>query len=258
MAFDLASLAVLLVVLGIAMRKTRLEFAGPMGLAASALLLIYWLLPRVIFDSSYADMRLVPYIFATALIAIRPLPAAGARFLRMLAIAGTAFVFVRAAANTASLWLYDRSYRAELAALDHVPRGARLVSFVGRPCGIQWWVSRLEHLPGLAIERKHAFSNDQWDNAAGQPLTVAYTAVATFARDPSQIVLPKWCVNAGLRPIDRALGEFPRTDFDYVWLIRPPAYDPSDVQGLQPVWRSGTSVLFRVVDRHQPQAGAAA
>ena len=36
--------------------------------------------------------------------------------------------------------------------------------------------------------------------------------------------------------------------FDYVWLISPPPADPALLRGLQPVWRSGASVLYRVAD----------
>ncbi len=46
-----------------------------------------------------------------------------------------------------------------------------------------------------------------------------------------------------------ALEQLPRDAFDYVWLIDPPPYDPRLARGLQPIWRSGTSVLYRVVDR---------
>jgi len=246
MVFDLLSLAVLLAVIALAVRRRSLAFAPESGFAALALLAIFAVQPRVIFGSSYADMRLVPYIYAIALLAIRPLPSADTRFLRRLAFAATAFLLIRTIGNTVSLWLYDRSYRAELAALDHLPEGARLVSFVGRPCGVRWWVTRLEHLPGLALERKRTFSNDQWDRADAQPLTVTYAAAGAFARDPSQIVVPEGCAKPGYRTIDQALRTFPRQAFDYVWLIRPPPYHAADARGLQPVWRSGDSVLYRV------------
>jgi hypothetical protein len=197
MAFDLLSLAVLLVPIGLAWRGRTQRFAGGLGFAALALLAVFAVLPRIVFGSSYADMRLVPYALAVALLAIRPAPSADRRFLARLAFAATAFLVVRAAGNTASLWLYDRSYRVELAALDRLPDGARLVSFVGRSCAIRWWTSRLEHLPGLALERKRAFSNDQWDRADAQPLSVVYGPAGAFARDPSQIVVPEGCVKPG-------------------------------------------------------------
>src|SRR5690606_4671433 len=100
------------------------------NLFASALFLIavYILLPRVVFGSAYADMRLAPYLFAIALVAIRFNAGASRRLMHVVAIAGLAFVLVRAGGNTVSAWRYDRSYDRELAALDHVPRGARMVS----------------------------------------------------------------------------------------------------------------------------------
>ena len=50
------------------------------------------------------------------------------------------------------------------------------------------------------------------------------------------------------RPVARAPSR--AAPFDYVWLIEPPGYDPQpDPRAPAEVWRSGTSVLYRVVDR---------
>jgi hypothetical protein len=46
--------------------------------------------------------------------------------------------------------------------------------------------------------------------------------------------------------ITRALTTFPRDAFDYVWIIRQPA-GPADMRGLVPVWKQGTSGLYRIV-----------
>ena len=75
------------------------------------------------------------------------------------------------AATTVSMWLYDRAYDRELAALDHVPRGARLVSFVGRQLRRALGDDPAAAPPGLAIVRRDAFSNDQWSMAGAQLLT---------------------------------------------------------------------------------------
>jgi hypothetical protein len=155
-------------------------------------------------------------------------------------------VLVRTAGTTISMWLYDRAYDRELAALDHVPPGARLVSFVGRPCVEPWAMSRLLHLPGLALVRRGAFSNDQWTMEGAQLLDVRYRAGWPFIRDPTQIVTRRRCPREIWRPIDMSLAYFPRDAFDYVWLITPPAHDHRLLAGLRPVWRSGTSVLYRV------------
>ncbi len=150
------------------------------------------------------------------------------------------------AGTTVSMGLYDRVYDRELAALAHVPQGARMVSFVGRPCVEPWAMSRLLHLPGLAIVRREAFSNDQWTMAGAQLLRVRYFEGWPFIRDPMQIVTRKRCRREIWRPIDIALASFPRDAFDYVWLITPPPYNPKLTLGLQPIWRNGSSVLYRV------------
>jgi hypothetical protein len=191
-------------------------------------------------------MRLVPYLLALAIIAIRYRPSATPRYLRALAIAGIAFFLVRTAGNTASFWVYDRTYDRELAALDHLPAGARLVSLVGEQCGRPWAMTRLQHLPGMAVVRRHAFSNDQWVMAGAQLLRVHYAEGWPYTQDPSQIVTVRRCPREFYRTVAQSLAAVPRDAFDYIWLIRPPLYDPRLTKGLLPVWRSGRSVLFRV------------
>jgi ATP-binding cassette subfamily B protein len=75
-------------------------------------------------------------------------------------------------------------------------------------------------------------------------------------RYPSRpkIVTLRRCRGEIWRTIDQSLATFPREAFDYVWLIQPPPYDPRLTQGLQPVWRNGRSVLYRVIDRAPPAA----
>jgi hypothetical protein len=181
-----------------------------------------------------------------AVIAIRFPERSGLAFARALAVAGLAFALVRTGATTVSMWLYDRTYDRELAALDYVPRGARMVSFVGRPCIEDWAMTRLLHLPGIGIVRNHAFSNDQWTMAGAQLLQVRYREGWPFVVDATQIVTARRCAHEYWRSIDLALAVFPRDAFDYVWLIDPPRYNPMLTQGLRPIWRSGTSVLYRV------------
>jgi hypothetical protein len=247
--FDYGALGIAILLIGWAMVSWRLVYSR--NLAASALFLsvVFVLLPRIVFGSAYADMRLAPYLFAVALIAIRFPEGARPAFARGLAVAGLAFLLVRTGGTTISMYLYDRTYDGELAALEHVPRGARLVSFVGRDCREPWAMSRLLHLPGLAIVRREAFSNDQWTMAGAQLLSVHYPEGWPFVRDPSQIVTPRRCRREVWRTIDTALAKFPRDAFDYVWLIRPPPYDPALAAGMTPVWRGVRgSVLYRIDD----------
>ena len=251
-SFDLASVGLLFVMLVTGMVSRRLEYSRHLGLSALFLLVVFIALPRIVFGSAYADMRLAPFVLAIALIAIRPRRGQSLRSATTFAALGLAFFGVRLAGTTASYWLYDRSISANLTALDRVPEGARVLSMVGRTCGDEWAYSRLEHIPAMLLVRRLAFSNDQWSMAGAQQLTTHYAPAQGFAHDPSQIVTDRKCRAEWWRPIDVALQRFPRNAFDYVWLMQPPAYDPALVRGLTPIWRNGTSVLYRVDDRTQP------
>jgi hypothetical protein len=245
--FDIAALVIVVLLLIFALFSRRMEYSRNLAASTIFLSIVFVLLPRIVFGSAYADMRLAPYLFAIAIIAIRFPERAGFDFMRWVAVAGLAFVLVRTGATTASMVLYDRAFDRELAALDHVPHGARMVSFVGRPCVEPWAMSRLLHLPGLAIVRRHAFSNDQWEMPGAQLLNVRYKPGWPFIRDPTQIITAYRCPREVWRSTERALSVFPRDAFDYVWVIAPPApIDPKLLEGLTPVWRSGTSALYRV------------
>lgn len=244
--FDMAYVALFYLVLLKGVRDPAIGYSRNLALSAVFLIAVYALLPRIVFGSAYADMRLAPYLFAIALIALRPKPGLSIRHAGVLAAIGLAVFLIRIGGTTASFYLYDRSYQKELAALDHVPVGARVVSFIGMPCRNVWFASRLHHLPAIGLVRKYTYTNDQWSMVGGQLLTTRYQIARGFSHDPSQIVTQERCRGEFWRPVDRALTLLPRQAFDYVWLIDPPRYDPALTRGLEPVWRSGDSVLFRI------------
>jgi hypothetical protein len=246
---DIPSVLVVLALIVSPLLSKRVTLARALAGAAGFLLLLYLLLPQRIFGSSYADMRIMPFALAVAVLALKPPEG----WTRRLAFAGLAFVGVRMAAETASFALYARSWRSELAALDHVPRGAKLVSFVGTPCRGEWTMARLDHLPGLAVVRREAFSNDQWSVAGAQLNRSAYAPAGRFGRDPSQIVRLHDCPVNRWPTLDMSLRQFPRGAFDYLWLINPPAWDRRLTAGMVPVWTNGRSILLRIVDRTQPR-----
>ncbi len=243
--FDLLSLMVVIALLVFVLASKRLTFSRNLTASALFLLLVYVALPRVVFGSAYADMRLAPYMFAIAVIAIR-VPEGNLRLSRALALAGLAFFLLRTGGTTASMWLYDARYDRELSALERVPTGAAVVSFVGRPCIEPWGMSRLHHLPALTIVRRSGFANDQWTMQGAQLLGSDYAAGGRFVRDPSQIVSLRPCGGEYWLTIEQSLLRFPREAFDYVWLIDPPPFDPRLTAGLTEVWRDGTSALYRV------------
>ena len=250
--FDIASVGVLFLLMFKAIRDPNIQYSRNLGLSAVFLLAVFLILPRIVFGSAYADMRLVPYLIAIAIVAIRPKPGLSIRGTATVAALGMAFFVVRIAGTTWSYALYDATYDTELKALDHLPKGAKLVSFVGETCYNEWTMTRLQHVPALALERKLAYTNDQWSMAGGQLLTVRYRPAGHYSHDPSQIVTDVQCPREWWRPIARSLVNFPRDAFDYVWVIRPPHYDPRLEQGLIPIWRDGTSALFRIDHSVEP------
>lgn len=244
--WDILSVAALVGLLAVTAVSRRLQFSRNLIASAAFLFLLYLLLPRILFGSAYADMRLAPYALLVAIVAIRLTPDAGGRLASALAIGSLAFMGARVAGNTWSAAQYDRLYDRELSALAHLPTGARLVSLVGSQCGEDWAKARTEHLPAMALVRRRAFSNDQWVMAGAQLLRVRYAQGRPFTADPSQIVVARQCPTEQWRTIDQALRALPRDAFDYLWLIQPPPYDARLVSGFEPIWRSGTSVLFRI------------
>ena len=254
--WDVAATAVFLLVLFKACRDPAIEYSRNLALSALFLAAVFVLLPRIVFGSAYADMRLAPFVVAVALIAVRPRLSMTARHAGVLAVLGMTFFVARIGGTTASYWLFDRDYDTELAALDKVPRGARLVSFVGTNCRNEWMMSRLEHLPAIALTRRLAYTNDQWSMPGAQLLTARYDKAGMFAHDSSEIVTPGWCPREWWKPIDFSIARFPREAFDYVWLIRTPPFNPRYASDLDRIWRSptGASALLTVNrDRPAPQ-----
>src|SRR3546814_1333636 len=74
MAFDIASVAVFYLILFKGVRDPNIQYSRNLTLSALFLLAVYLLLPRIVFGSAYADMRLAPFMAGIAVIALRPKP----------------------------------------------------------------------------------------------------------------------------------------------------------------------------------------
>ena len=223
-----------------------LTLSRNLAFSAIVLAVVYVFLPRIIFGSAYADMRLVPYAIAVALLAIRFRERPSPWFATSLAIIGLAFLGARLGSNTVSLALASDKQEADLRAIDHLPMGARVVTLVGDPCGYVWPLPRDAHLGAMVVVRRQGFSNDQWVMEGLNLLDLHYLAAGHFAADPSQRVRREGCGAGRVWTINRALAGIPRQDFDYLWLVDPPAFDPTLTDGMIPVWRGGSSILYRL------------
>jgi len=248
--FDIGSLiaAALVFLCAIANRLFGRSLSLSRNLAFSAIVLAvsFVIIPRIVFGSAYADMRLVPYLMAVALLAIRFRDVPTRMTANVLAILALAFFATRTAANTISLGEAGADQNAKLQAIDHMPEGSRVITLTGMTCSEYWPLLRNSHLGAMVIVRRDGFSNDQWLLEGVNLLDLKYRAAGYFAADPSQLVRPNNCIDHLHRQIDESLAALPRNDFDFVWLIDVPPYDQTLVAGLQPVWRGPHSILYRL------------
>jgi hypothetical protein len=242
---DIGSLVAAALVFLFAIFSRKLTLSRNLAFSAIVLAVSFAIIPRIVFGSAYADMRLVPYLLAVALIAIRFRGAPDRRTAHVLAALGLLFFATRTAANTVSLGMAADDQSAKLKAIDVMPRGARVISLVGMTCKEYWPMLRNGHLGAMVIVRRDGFSNDQWLLEGVNLLDLKYTAAGYFAADPSQLVRPNRCIDPLHRMIDDSLRNLPRRDFDYVWLIDVPPYDPQTVADMKPVWRGPGSILYQ-------------
>lgn len=243
--FDIVSTVTVAVILYRAVRTPRFGHAPALSAAMLGLTIVFVLMP---FGSAYADARIVPYIWMLAVLAIRCDPGVRHREQAVLALIGLVFFGARSAATTISFAMESRVWDRHLAALDHVPRGSRLLTFVGAACDQPWRMARTVHLPGMAIVRRAAFSNDQFDLGSTALLSVTAPGLAGFAADPSQIVMERPCPQSPeFRTFDQAMRQFPHDRFDYLWLIDPPPSAPPRDSTLQLIWTDGNDRLFKLV-----------
>lgn len=231
-AWDLTGMIIASVVFVTAFVYRQLRFSRNLIFSALVLVAVYALLPRIVFSSAYADMRLVPYMVAVILLAIRVGPAINQRFASILAAAGLVFVVLRISGTTASLAMASVDQQAKLEALQYVPMGSRVVSLVGEPCPTSWPLPRNSHIGAMVVVRRQGFANDQWMQKGQNLLELNYPQAGRFEGDPSERVRPTGCGFWPLRPIEKALADYPRNAFDYLWLVDPPPFDPKLVSGL--------------------------
>ena len=243
--FDIGSLVAVGAAVLFAVFSSKLTFSRNLAFSAIVLALGFIFLPRIIFGSAYADMRLVPYLMAVAVLAIRFRGAPDRRTAQVLAVLGLLFFGTRTAANTISLGMAGDDQSAKMKAIDVMPRGARVVSLVGMTCNEYWPMLRNGHLGAMVIVRREGFANDQWVIEGVNLLDLRYTKAGYFAADPSQLVRPNRCVDRLHRMVDDSLSALPRDDFDYVWLIDPPPFSAAAVADMKLVWRGPGSMLYK-------------
>ena len=231
------------VVAGFVLRPIRVH--GAMAIAALLCLAAFLALPARVFGSYYADMRLVPYTLVAALLALSA-PKLSRAGKRITLIAAFLFLGTRIGATSVDFVEKDRLVQANLPALEAIPRGARVVNFAVEKCGFQWRLNPLRHLGGFAIARRSAFTNDQWEVAGANALTVHYPRGEPFVRDPSQSVVIGECPDSGLPTLSRVLDRLPAGAFTHIWIH---GTDPAGVKLPFPareIWRGQSGAVFEL------------
>ena len=255
--FDLVSAAVVLAVPLFALAHPRLTLSRNLAFSGLILAATYILLPRIVFGSAYADMRLVPYAAAIFVLAVRFKAETKFPLATWLAVAAVGFMLVRLIGTTTSMFIAGQRQAQQLKAFDHIEQGSRLAILVWDECE-QWSLRRSDHLGAIATVRKEAYTNDHWPMAGSSLLSVRYPQAGWFQRDPSQIVRDAGCRHEGWA-VRAALANLPRGAFDYLWLVDMRPIPRAWVSDWRPVWASEGSILMKKIpiteiDEEQRQA----
>ena len=244
-AFDIASAAIVLAVPVFALVHPRLTLSRNLAFSGLMLAATYVLLPRIVFGSAYADMRLVPFAAAIFVLAVRFKQETRYPLATWLAVAAVGFMLVRLAGTTTSMAIAWNRQKEQLKALDYVLMGSRVAVLVWDKCE-QWPLRRSDHLGAIATVRREAYTNDHWPMAGSTLMTVRYPQAGWFQRDPSQIVRDPGCRHEGWS-IRSALYNLPGNSFDYLWLVDMRPFPRAWVEGWRPIWAGKGSILLERV-----------
>ncbi|HEX4181222.1 MAG TPA: hypothetical protein VHY32_10565 [Caulobacteraceae bacterium] len=198
----------LLVARGVRRDMAILFAAGGLGLCFVAL-------PSTVFGSFYADERLLP---AFAMMLFLSVAVSAGRARTVIALLGLALFGVRLTATTYGWRQRGEAAVAELKALDAVPRGSRIAVMATPSYCESWQLHGREQLPSLAIIRREAFVNTEWDVSGAQLMRPVYNEGRGFNDSTSSFLtgLHKSCQG---RTLPVMLAALPRDRFDFIWVF---------------------------------------
>lgn len=252
MGFDIACVYLMWGLIAFGLSGFWLRMNRTLGIASLMLMIAYILLPRILFNSAYADMRLAPYVLMIALIALT-LKSGNRIEAAVVAAIATALYLFRIAMLTSNFVEHNQIAEHQLEALNHIDRRSRVFVEVALPCLGRWETSRLDHMGSMAIVRRESFVNGQWADPGAQLLWIRYAPAKGYAEDPTQILRPFPCRSAGAKKYPRGINYLPHDAFDYVWLIDMPKKNWNSFPGLEPIWDGGDrGILYKVHPRPFP------
>jgi len=237
--FDLSLTACLGIVLLWLVYTSYRKMHRGMVFAALLLFVAYLALPVSLFNSAYADRRLLPALLICAVLAVS---APNRRTANLTAIIALSLFTVRLAEVGIGWWQRGSELNAELAALDFVPIGSRIAAFSTLSACQSYPLHGYDALGNFAIVRRQAFINAQWDQPGSQITRPIYNRGQDFNGNGSLFITnpEKDCFG---RDLDEALTSLPQSRFDFVWLFNRTTSRP----WLQPVFTGPHSTLYRIV-----------
>lgn len=247
MLLDLGTLVLVgLATLWLLYKRNRID--PGLTIAAIIMLVLFWVLPLTVFNSYFADLRLLGPIAIFVLVAFdsNRLSPRARNALAALALC----VFAVRMGMTTYGWV-DRGYalKDDLRAMDHIRPGARIAALVPDRMFESWNNSGLSHLPSMAIVDRNAFTNTEWEYPGSQLMRPIYNTGHDFNNNASAML--KMRAHRQGRTVEDFFDKLPRDRFDYVWLFKTDV-PPRQADGLQLKFRNRESVLYAIV----PKAGA--
>ena len=217
---------------------------------------LFAIIPSDIQGSALIDIRLLPVAFMLAL-GLQDWSQAPPGRARAVLLAGVAVLAVRMGAIGVGFVGYREDYARQLAALNHVERGSRVLVFVQHSCMEEGWRNtRRDHIASLVSIYREAWTNDNWAVPGLHMLRTNFRPARYFSADPSEFVWSRGCGGGRLRSVDSALRRAPVGKVDYVWLIDTGMPKQIDTR-MSLVWQDGKSLLFAVnhlgIERNKAQ-----
>jgi hypothetical protein len=197
--FDVACFALLLALLGGLARRRRLNIAPRLAPALALVAAAYLLLPSQMMTGSGVDRRIAVAVFVVLIAAAAP-RFASRRTARLLGGAAAVVLLARLVAIEAVWIAADRAYRADLAAIDMLPRGAKL-AVAYPPNAVNVSAIPDLHVPTLAEWRRGAFVPTLFAYPTQQPIALR----PLYGRAAAAIAAaPLWAAFVAANPAARA------------------------------------------------------
>jgi hypothetical protein len=239
--FDIASVFTLILLIIWLCLTPRLKRQRALMLAAAALFAVAIALPSTVLSSYFADVRLFAPLMMVALLGVY---GGSARINRVLVVLALLWFSVRIAETTIGWTQRGHELSVDLAALDQVPMGARIATLGhSSECGV-WPLAGRGHAPSLAIPRRNAFVNTEWDIPGQHLMRPIYNSGIGFNDSRSAELFNPAYGCPGLR-VRTFLRYLPRDRFDYVWIWEAEA-PATALSWLTPVYTGPTSRLYRI------------